>query len=228
MSYKQAIIDLTDTQKKLFLQALTSNSRLKIRLGPKQLNGKGDTLLVTQSQLKSLINAKTSNKPVTLTFTNKQLQAMGEQVGNGILDSIGSFFKGAASTVSTAASRAANKVGKWWKGEYAKPKPTELTTFNKTQTRRHKQSARTEDIEARQNLIKREMRASTVPLRDQLIFDKMRKDREKWLSTLPPRPQRETEEAMRQRIERHDKLMKPIKYNTTEEAMHDRWWERNV
>ena len=55
---------------------------------------------------------------------------MRQQIGNGILDSIGGFFKGAAT-----------KVGNWFSGANKQPKPVELSTFNKAQTTKHKAEA---------------------------------------------------------------------------------------
>ena len=131
MPYYPFPIRLTPAQKRDFAHAIANNTRVRIIFTPKQIGAQpGDMILVTKRQMDHLLLGKSTKTSVYVNFNKTQLRLMRQQIGNGILDSIGGFFKGAAT-----------KVGNWFSGANKQPKPVELSTFNKAQTTKHKAEA---------------------------------------------------------------------------------------
>lgn len=107
MVYYTINVKLTQHQKELFVQAITSQTAVSVRFTSKQLGVEGgDQILFTKTQINKLQTAKQTNKPVVIKFSKTQVMHLHKQIGNGILDSISNFFKGAASKVGDFASRA--------------------------------------------------------------------------------------------------------------------------
>lgn len=141
MVYYKIHVDLTEQQKHKFVNAIQNNSMVSIKFTPQQLGQQGDVIIVTGAQYNKLNSAKQSNNPVSIKFTKIQVQKMKEQIGNGILDSIGNFFKSAANTISSGANKVKNfitgsnkpKDDHGYKNDY-KPvgwKPEKKTGFDK-------------------------------------------------------------------------------------------------
>jgi len=114
--YYTLTVNLTNRQKNAFANAIANKKNVKITFRHYQLEQAGDTILITKSQFDKLNNAKMSNSSVSITFGKKQIQEMGQQMGNGILDSIGNFFK---SGYNSAKNWVSSKVN-------TKPKPIEM------------------------------------------------------------------------------------------------------
>ena len=216
MPYYQIQVKLTKKQQQQFIDALVNNERVMIHFTPSQFkkNGRrefrnsrkppveGDIILVTAKQYEKIMLATVSNKSVDINFNKTSIKMMGSQVGNGILDSIGSFFKGATNTFN----KASNTVKKWWNGGYKnpKPKPVELTTFTKAQKNRNKRHAEFEELrdlrESKAN------KASVVPYTTLVKFDKMRQNAEQWAANRPKMEYKyPTQEELNQRAIDHQK-----------------------
>jgi hypothetical protein len=118
MPYYQIKLKLTARQSNLIYQAIQKGISLTLKFTPNQIgDSSGDTVLVSKKQYDKLIIAQLANNPISVNFSKTQLAQMSKQIGHGILDSIGKFFKSAASSVGRFAGRAYSKI----KNEFAPP-----------------------------------------------------------------------------------------------------------
>jgi hypothetical protein len=96
-------VNLTKKQLDVLLLHFSSGTPLRLSLTPYQIDSvQGEDILVTQKQLTSLMNAKRSNRNGAITLSKPQILAMQDAMmsGEGILDSISSFFSNAKNYVS--------------------------------------------------------------------------------------------------------------------------------
>lgn len=176
MPYFPVSIRLTDAQKREFSDAILNDTRLRMVFMPHQIGQQGTAILVTIKQWNDLALGKASKRPVNLNFNKTQMRLMAQQIGNGILDNIGSFLKGAATKVG----KAATKVGKWFSGN-KKPPKIELTDFKKQRkmnnVKRHPQAKEAAAFfEEQRELAKKpnpHRFQSSIPPTEQLKLDRL-------------------------------------------------------
>lgn len=102
----QICIRLTDNQKQDIINAIQNKTPLSLILMARQIDVNGDTMNVSKKQAKDIYKALTKNEAVRLQFNKAQVQKMKDQIGNGILDSMASFFK----SIPSSANRVYNAV----------------------------------------------------------------------------------------------------------------------
>lgn len=110
MTYYQVPVHLTNKQLQAFHNAIMNDTRVTIKFNGSQIGQEGDTIIVTLPQFKKLDLARQSNTSVSIIFNKTQLRMMKTQIGNGVLDSLGSFFKGVGNTVKSGFNKAKNFV----------------------------------------------------------------------------------------------------------------------
>jgi len=111
MNYFSVVINLSRPQQEQFVNAINNQSALSMLFNASQLGvSHGDKILFTKSQIKKLDSVKRSGGKVVIKFSKKQIQHLHSQMGNGILDSIGSFFKSIPTKFSNAASATAQSA----------------------------------------------------------------------------------------------------------------------
>lgn len=106
----QICIRLTDSQKQDIINAINSKARLTLDVSSRQIDTNGDWLHLNKKQAKDVYHAMLNNGHVRLQFSKAQMQKMRSQIGNGILDSLGSFFKSIPTKVSNAYNSAKNYI----------------------------------------------------------------------------------------------------------------------
>jgi hypothetical protein len=104
--YVTVRLALTKTQLGLLKNSIENETGCTLIITAPQLEHEIDAILVTPAQNAKILAARAAKKHVTVKISAKCMQAMREQVGNGILDSLGNLFN----SVKTSAIGAANSV----------------------------------------------------------------------------------------------------------------------
>lgn len=135
MPYYPINVKLSKDQMKHFIDAIQRDERIYMTFTPKQIGVENsDVILVTKKQYNNLLLSKHSKKNITILFNKTQLRLMSKQIGNGILDSLGSFFKSATNSVKQGVKSVKNYFTK-------KPVQIEMKSLNKQQKTNNKAQA---------------------------------------------------------------------------------------
>jgi hypothetical protein len=108
MPYYMIRVKLNKTQQHEIVNAMQNGSHVSLTFKPSQLNkDDGDMMLFTKRQIDKIQTALLTKRSVIIVFSKAQVRLMHEQVGSGILDSIGGFFKNTFNSVKNWVS---NKI----------------------------------------------------------------------------------------------------------------------
>lgn len=98
-------IKFNDQQKEAIIHAIHNETPLTLSISGSQITPNNDFILVTKNQAAMLWKSVSDKNIVHIKFTIKQIQQMKQQIGNGILDSIGGLFKSGFNKVQSYFSK---------------------------------------------------------------------------------------------------------------------------
>lgn len=119
--YVTVNLSLSKRQLGLLKNALENMTGCTLVLAHHQLEDGIDTILTTPAQSAKILAAKSAGNPITIKLSAKCVAAMREQVGNGILDSLGSIFNSVKTTAIGAANSVKNAASSAWRNVTARP-----------------------------------------------------------------------------------------------------------
>jgi len=113
--YMIAKLALTPKQLGQLKNAMENGTPCTLALAADQLQDEVDAILVTPAQNGRILAAKAAGSPVKLRISSACVAAMREQVGSGILDSLGSLFNSVKTTAIGAANSVKNAASSAWR-----------------------------------------------------------------------------------------------------------------
>jgi hypothetical protein len=119
MSYYQIQVKLNKIQIDKLITAIETQEPVVLELKPKQIDDEnGEWLLITMRQLNAINKALVEGVPINIKISKAQIKAITSamQSGDGILDSIGNFFKSASTGIKNTFNSVTRRVANKWNG----------------------------------------------------------------------------------------------------------------